>query len=96
MTLPRGMERIRAVFQVWLVASETRLVSAFMKVTTFGFGRLRQSQMPLGAVDWMVMVCLFLWERLMDMLESGVTTTNLDTAFQFVAFGIKNVGLWGA
>jgi hypothetical protein len=29
-------------------------------------------------------------------LKSNGTTTTYGTAFQFVAFGIKNAGLWGA
>jgi len=56
-----------------------------METTSVFSGRLRQTEHSLGAVYWMVFT-----------LESFGTTTTSVTVFQFVAFGIKNVGLWGA
>ena len=47
-------------------------------------GRLRQSVRTLGAVYWKVIT-----------LKSIGTATSGETVIQFVAFGIKNVGLWG-
>jgi len=48
-------------------------------------GRLRPTEQALGTVGCMVVT-----------LESFGTTAANVTVLQFVAFGIKNVGLWGA
>ena len=55
------------------------------KASTVISGRLRQTELTLGTVDWLVVS-----------LESIGTVTTSEAVFQFVAFGIKNVGLWGA
>ena len=56
-----------------------------MKATAVISGRLRLTVHTLGTVYCMVVA-----------LKSFGTTTTVDTVFQFVAFGIKNAGLWGA
>ena len=58
--------------------------SSTMKATAVIAGRLRQTVQTLGTVYWMVVA-----------LKSIGTTTTNETVFQFVAFGIKNAGLWG-
>ena len=55
-----------------------------MKATTVVSGRLRQTVLTLGTVSWLVVA-----------LESFGTATTYVTVFQFVAFGIKSLGLWG-
>ena len=56
-----------------------------MKATAVISGRLRLTVRTLGAVFWIIVT-----------LESFGATTTSDTVFQFVAFGIKSAGLWGA
>jgi hypothetical protein len=56
-----------------------------LKATTVISGRLRLSVQTLGTVYCLVVT-----------LKSIGTTTASVTVFQFVAFGIKNAGLWGA
>jgi len=79
------MARIAAIFQVWLVASGTTMGASTLKATSVISGRLRLSEQTLGAVYCMVVT-----------LESVGAATTSGTVFQFVAFGIKNAGLWGA
>ena len=81
------MARTRAVFQVWLVATGTAMGTSTLKATTVISGRLRQTGQTLGTVNWVGVVVA---------LESIGTTASIGAVCQFVAFGIKNVGLWGA
>ena len=78
------MARIAAVFQVWLVATGTTDGDFYYEGNDGYF--------------WSASAC---GQRLVPLLNGGTlksvgTTAISDTGFQFVAFGIKNVGLWGA
>ena len=56
-----------------------------VKATPVISGRLRQAVLTLGSVHCLLVA-----------LKSIGTAATVVTVFQFVAFGIKNVGLWGA
>ena len=77
-----GTARIRAVFQVWLVATGLTW-GLHNEGSSVISGRLRQRRDA--------------WDRQLDGGRTGVYRDNAyDSVFQFVAFGIKNAGLWGA
>ena len=79
------MALIAAVFQVWLVATGTAMVTSTAEVATVISGRLRQTVQSLGAV----------YSTVAALQSIGTTTANVKV-FQFVAFGIKNVDSCGA
>ena len=68
------------------MADGTKMGTSELKASAVISGRLRLTVRTLGAVHWL----------LVSLLSIGTTTTAKVTVFQFVAFRIKNVGLWGA
>ena len=79
------MARIAAIFQVWLVATGATLGTSSGKAAKVISGRLRPTIFSLGSVYW----------KVITLKSIGAKPTRAGV-IQFVAFRIKNGGLWGA